>query len=93
MNLDAGSVSVPFESLRRVTRERKYVIEAVEGVVKGVQAAASASGADAPDTTEAAAARLDQYVQQLQGLKRKVRAFLCGGGKRARVQVCCLCVA
>lgn len=75
MNLDAGSVSVPYESLKRVTRERKYVIEAAEGVVAGVQAAAAEAAAGGGTAApEAAAARLDQYVQQLQGLKRKVSA-------------------
>lgn len=73
--LDAGMVSVPFESLKRVTRERKYVIEEVEGVVRGV-AAAVAGGPGAPATAADAAAHLGQYVEQLQGLKRKV------GGQR-----------
>lgn len=82
--LDASTVSVPFESLKRVTRERKYAVEEVEGVLKGVAAAAAATapaggsgecgivseGGATP--AEAAAARLEQYVQQLQGLKRKV---------------------
>ncbi|PSC75906.1 macrophage erythroblast attacher [Micractinium conductrix] len=67
--LDAGSVSVPFESLKRVTRERKYTVDEVEAVVKGVAKAAGGGGAPSAD---AAAAQLEQYEQQLQGLKRKL---------------------
>lgn len=81
--LDAGSVSVPFESLKRVTRERKYAVEEVEGVLRGVATAATgggdgsgSSGQTCPPFTpaEAASARLEHYVQQLQGLKRKLEA-------------------
>lgn len=79
--LDAGSVAVPFESLKRVTRERKYFIEEVEGVIKGVQTAAAAAGGggDAGGGADAAQAHLEQYVVQLQGLKRKV------GGQGCRI--------
>lgn len=68
--LDASSVSVPFESLKRVTRERKYAVEEVEGMLKGLAAAAGGDRGD--DDKGATVAQLDQYVQQLQGLKRKV---------------------
>ena len=81
--LDSSSVSVPYESLKRATRERKYVIDEVEGTLRGVQAehAGSSSGGgegggegagSGSASADAVAARLDQYVQQLQGLKRKV---------------------
>ncbi|KAI7844811.1 hypothetical protein COHA_001691 [Chlorella ohadii] len=74
--LDAGSVSVPFESLKRVTRERKqvlgYMIEEAEGVSKGV--AAAARDASLAQDASAAHAHLDQLVSQLQGLKRKLEA-------------------
>lgn len=69
--LDASSVSVPFESLKRVTRDRKYAVEEVEGVLKGVAAAAAGNEGGGGTAT---AAQLDQYVQQLQGLKRKLEA-------------------
>ncbi len=72
--LDASTVSVPFESLKRVTRDRKYAVEEVEGLLKGVAAAAAGERGDSEGAT---AARLDQYVQQLQGLKRKVRSGCC----------------
>lgn len=68
--LDAQAVTVPFESLKRVTRERKYAIEEVEGLLGEVQQAAGGAGGEAG--SEAAAARLEQYEKQLQGLKRKV---------------------
>ncbi|PRW44610.1 macrophage erythroblast attacher [Chlorella sorokiniana] len=68
--LDAGSVSVPYESLKRVTRERKYMIEEAEGIGKGV--AAAARDASLAHDASAAHARLDQLLSQLQGLKRKL---------------------
>lgn len=74
--LDAPSVSVPYESLKRITRDRKYAIAELEGVLGGLQAAAQ-GGAQAPLTTQAALASLQQYEQQLQGLKRKVVCDAC----------------
>ena len=82
--LDAGSVSVPFESLKRVTRERKYTVDEVEAVVKGVAKAAGGGGAPSAD---AAAAQLEQYEQQLQGLKRKVGLVWVLGGQAGRGRV------
>ena len=76
MALDAHTVAVPFDSLKRVTRERKYVVEEVEGVLRGVRPDTLASGSGEGGSTPAAAtaARLEQFVQQLQGLKRKLEA-------------------
>lgn len=84
--LDASSVSVPFESLKRVTRERKYAVEEVEGMVKGLAAAASGDRGD--DDKGATVAQLDQYVQQLQGLKRKVGPKCWLGPSRHRSLIC-----
>lgn len=83
--LDAPSVSVPYESLKRVTRDRKYAIEELEGVLRGVQAAAH-GGAPAPVTTQAALACLQQFEQQLQGLKRKV---CCYDSRHCTCRLCC----
>ncbi|EFN55158.1 hypothetical protein CHLNCDRAFT_57944 [Chlorella variabilis] len=81
--LDAQAVTVPFESLKRVTRERKYAIEEVEGLLGEVQQAAGGAGGEAG--SEAAAARLEQYEKQLQGLKRKLEATsLCERQELAR---------
>ena len=92
MALDAHTVGVPFDSLKRVTRERKYVVEEVEGVLRGVHPDTLASGGEGGSSSAAAtAARLEQLVQQLQGLKRKLEATSLTEGEdlgrcRARLQ-------
>eukprot|EP00887_Chlorella_sp_A99_P005679 scaffold1.g5679.t1 len=81
MDLESSLIRVPFESLKRTTRERKYVIDDVEAVQRGV--AALAAGAP---PREQAVQQLEAYVQQLQSLKRKLEAT--GAVEQAEVARC-----
>ena len=73
-------LQVPFESLKRTTRDRKYVIDDIEALRKGVQALAAA-----PPSREQALLQLEEYMQQLQSLKRKVGGGERGGGVHHKV--------
>lgn len=64
----------PFESLRRTTRDRKYVIDEVQSVVAALKDSSSSSEAGACSVQEQAIA-LDVAVKRLQSLKRKVRSL------------------
>lgn len=58
---------VPFEALRRTTRDRKYVVDEMQEVMGALKDSASASC-----SYEERAAMLGQLAERLQGLKRKV---------------------
>jgi hypothetical protein len=60
---------VPFESLRRTTRDRKYVIDEVNDVLNSLKE----SAADALLTREQRQEHIQSLVARLQGLKRKVQ--------------------
>lgn len=60
---------MPFESLRRTTRERKYAIDEVQSVMSTLREASQK-----PYSTEEGVEVLDGVLQRLEGLKRKVRA-------------------
>ena len=60
---------MPFESLRRTTRERKYAIDEVQSVMSTLREASQK-----PYSTEEGVEALDGVLQRLEGLKRKVRA-------------------
>ena len=74
---------MPFESLKRTARDRKYALDAVDGVLAGLGVGessageSSSSGAGPPATAAEAAQRLGAAIEELQRLKRKVR--LCSG--------------
>ena len=87
LQLDASLVVVPFESLKRVTRERKYVIEDLEGMLGALAATAGGGEEPASTTAAAAAAALEKCLQQLQGLKRKVGIH--GAGTVAHSHLLC----
>jgi len=63
------AIQVPFESLRRTTRERKYAIDEVQSVMSTLREASQK-----PYSTEEGVEVLDGVLQRLERLKRKVRA-------------------
>jgi macrophage erythroblast attacher len=63
------ALQVPFESLKRTTRDRKYAIDEVASVLDGIRRASQAKGSN----PQQAATQLEGYVDQLKTLKRKVR--------------------
>lgn len=67
---------MPFESLKRTTRDRKYAVDAVEETLAGL---AQAPAGDTPAAQHAdVLQRLSRYISELQGLKRKVGGRLTG---------------
>lgn len=60
-------MQVPFESLRRTTRERKYVIDEVQSVMSTLHEASTR-----PCSTDEGQKTLDSILHRLEGLKRKV---------------------
>ncbi len=60
-------VQVPFEALRRTTRERKYILEEIESLLKRVQPGQSGTSSIAEQV-----GTLNTLVEQLQSLKCKV---------------------
>jgi hypothetical protein len=75
--LDGGALSVPFEVLKRVTRNRKYDIEAAEEILRSIETDAGSQGSPsspaAVATREQAIERLAQHEDALQRLKASVR--------------------
>jgi len=61
---------VPFEALRRTTRDRKYVVDEMQEVMGALK-----DGASASCSHEERAAVLGQLAERLQGLKRKARTL------------------
>lgn len=60
---------VPYESLKRTTRDRKYAIEEVESIVQGIRRAAQQ---EQPPSADDVVKQLDAYTNQLRSLKRKL---------------------
>jgi macrophage erythroblast attacher len=65
----ARLLQVPFESLRRTTRDRKYVIDEVQSVMGRLREGGGAGAG--PRSREEQAQVLDSAVKRLQSLKRK----------------------
>lgn len=61
---------VPFESLKRTTRDRKYLLDELENSIAGL--AVTAASHPPPNRMQTTAA-LDNLITQLRTLKRKVR--------------------
>lgn len=78
-------IKVPYESLKRTTRDRKYMLEELEGAMAGVSSAASQAAAGATVKDEAVAA-LDSFISKLQGIKRKLESM--GEAESAEAQRC-----
>ena len=57
---------MPFEALRRTTRDRKYVVDELQDVMSALKQNATASC-----SCEERASVLGQLAERLQGLKRK----------------------
>ena len=57
---------MPFEALRRTTRDRKYVVDEMQDVMSALKQNATASC-----SCEERASVLGQLAERLQGLKRK----------------------
>jgi hypothetical protein len=75
-------MQVPFESLKRTTRDRKYVIEELDAMLKGIRDTSQKPGT----STEEVVAQLGGMHEQLLGIKRKVRhgnalVLVCQKGK------------
>lgn len=65
--IEGPLLRVPFESLKRVSRDRKYVIDEITSVLDTIGAA------NHPQIgKQEAIATLEHLVDRLQGLKRKV---------------------
>lgn len=60
---------MPFESLRRSVRDRKYVIDEINNAVSGVKVNAE----NASLSKEQRSKELDKLISKLTRLKRKVR--------------------
>ncbi|KAK9868155.1 hypothetical protein WJX84_001249 [Apatococcus fuscideae] len=68
-SLDSPLIRVPFEALRRTTRERKYILEEIESLLKRVQPGQSGTSSIAEQV-----GTLNTLVEQLQSLKCKLDA-------------------
>ncbi|KAK9843527.1 hypothetical protein WJX81_007413 [Elliptochloris bilobata] len=66
-SIDAPLIKVPFEALRRTTRDRKYVVDEMQDVMSALKQSATASC-----SCEERASVLGQLAERLQGLKRKL---------------------
>ncbi|KAK9806928.1 hypothetical protein WJX72_007757 [[Myrmecia] bisecta] len=67
LTIETPLLKVPFEALRRTTKDRKYVVDEVHVVVGELQKHASTGL-----SREQQAATLESLVNRLQGLKRKL---------------------
>ena len=64
-------LQVPFESLRRTTRDRKYVIDEVQAVMASFKDGGTSSSAGTAQSREEQTQAVDGAVKRLQSLKRK----------------------
>ena len=71
---------VPFEALRRTSRDRKYAVDALASAAASLDEAAERAARGAPATTADAAALVDSLADRLSALKRKARWFGLGLG-------------
>jgi hypothetical protein len=76
------SVQVPYESLRRSVRERKYIVDGVKSVVTSLTTNANNSGL----TNEERLQDLDKLVSKLTKMKRKVCVALTSRSLRTASQ-------
>lgn len=67
-NIETPLIRVPFESLKRITRDRKYVVEAADQALEKLQQCTKTKDNDVKEQRET----LQQVVKELQGLKRKL---------------------
>lgn len=61
---------VPFESLKRTTRDRKYAIDELTSTLDGIKRLSQAQAASTPQEV---VQKMEGYATQLKNLKRKVR--------------------
>lgn len=66
--IDAPLLKVPFESLKRAAKERKTLVDEAGEALSSLSTASGGSSSSKEEQMQ----QLDQFVSQLQGIKRKL---------------------
>ncbi|KAL4858795.1 hypothetical protein ACK3TF_001186 [Chlorella vulgaris] len=74
--LDGGAVSVPFEVLKRVTRNRKYDIEAAEEILRSIETDAGSQGSPSSPAAVATRGQAIERLAQHEDALQRLRASL-----------------
>lgn len=80
-------LQVPFEALKRTTRERKYAIDDLKETLGEIKSVAHSAAAASPPSVEATLDSLNTCLRDLKRLKRKLDAA--SAAEREDAQRCC----